>query len=75
MSLVDIVPSGLKSNGESTTQYARGHFKLNEIGKTRLYIYKNNPPYIKFELDDVYVFYNDKDPMLTKQLFEQLQKQ
>jgi len=70
--LVDEVPSGRKSNGESTTQHARGHFKLNEIGKTRLYIFKNNPPYIRMKLDDVYIFYNEKDPVLTKDLFEQL---
>ncbi|MCR8659781.1 DUF5808 domain-containing protein [Paenibacillus endoradicis] len=74
ITLVDEVPSGLKSNGESTNQYARGHFKLKEIGKTRLYIFKNNPPYIRVKLDDVYIFYNEKDPVLTKELFEQLLK-
>ncbi|URN95453.1 MAG: DUF5808 domain-containing protein [Candidatus Pristimantibacillus lignocellulolyticus] len=72
ITLVNEVPSGMKSNGEATSDYARGHFKLKEIGKTRLYIFKNNPPYIRIKLDDVYIFYNEKDPLLTKELFDQL---
>lgn len=74
LTLVDSIPSGMKTNGEATAKYSRGHFRLKEIGKTRLYIYKNNPPYIRFKLEDVYIFYNEKDPLLTEQLFEQLQK-
>ncbi|MNH93161.1 hypothetical protein D3C73_457560 [compost metagenome] len=75
LTLVDRVPSGSKTNGEATDQYARGHFRLKELGKTRLYIFKNNPPYIRIKLKDVYIFYNEKAPLLTEQLFEQLQKQ
>ncbi|MCJ8012154.1 hypothetical protein MUG84_10400 [Paenibacillus sp. KQZ6P-2] len=47
---------------------------MKELGKSRLYIFKN-PPYIRMKLDDVYIFYNEKDPLQTKQVFEQLQKQ
>jgi uncharacterized membrane protein len=74
LTLVDNIPSGMKTNGEATDKYSRGHFRLKELGKTRLYVYKKNPPYIKIKLEDVYIFYNDKDPLQTKQLFEQLQK-
>lgn len=75
VSLVDEVPSGMKTNGEATGKYSRGHFRLKELGKSRLYIYKNNPPYIKFQLEDTYIFYNEQDPLRTRQLFEQLQQQ
>lgn len=73
MELVDSVPKGSKTNGEATNKYARGTFRLKGIGKSRLFIFKNNPPYIKFELDKTYVFFNDEDPEETLKLFEQLQ--
>jgi uncharacterized membrane protein len=75
LSLVDNIPSGMKTNGEATDAYSRGHFRLKELGKSRLYIFKKNPPYIKIKLADAYIFYNDKDPLQTKQLYDQLQEQ
>src|SRR5690606_19432780 len=75
ITLVDQVPSGTKTNGEATDQVARGHFRLKELGKTRLYIFKKNPPYIRIKLENAYIFFNEKDPYLTEQLFEQLQDQ
>jgi hypothetical protein len=75
ITLVDQVPSGTKTNGEATDQVARGHFRLKELGKTRLYIFKKNPPYIRIKLENAYIFFNEKDPHLTEQLFEQLQDQ
>ncbi|MFD0674578.1 DUF5808 domain-containing protein [Cohnella sp. GCM10027633] len=73
MTLVDGVPSGGKINGENSTKYKRGTFRLKEIGKSRVFIFKDNPPYIRFELDNTYVFYNDRDSAETRKLFEQLQ--
>jgi len=72
LTLVDSVPSGFKSNGEATSKYARGNFKLSEMGKSKLYIFKKSPPYIVFKLQDLYVIYNDKEPGLTKQLFDEI---
>ncbi len=73
LTLVDDYPSGTKLNGEATGSHARGHFRLKGLGKTRLYVFKNNPPYIRIKLDKVYIFYNDKDPLRTTELFEQLE--
>ncbi|MFF2482322.1 PH domain-containing protein [Paenibacillus sp. NPDC058071] len=67
--LTENVPSGVKSNGAATNKYARGHFRLKEIGKSRLYVHKNHPPYIRIKLPDVYVFYNEQDPEQTKQWY------
>lgn len=75
ISLVDQVPSGAKTNGEATNKYARGHFRLKGLGKTRLYIFKDHPPYIRIKLENGYVFYNDKDPAKTRQLYDSLQQE
>jgi len=74
LTLVESVPSGSKTNGESTDKHARGHFRLKDIGKSRLYIFKNNPPYIQFVLDDVHIFYNDEDSAKTRELYEELRE-
>lgn len=75
ISLIDQVPSGSKTKGEATGKYARGHFRLKGLGKTRLYIFKHNPPYIRFKLENAYIIYNDEDPARTKQLFDSLQRE
>ncbi len=72
LTLVDSVPSGTKSNGEGTGTVSRGKFRLKGLGKARLYIFKKHPPFIRFKLDDGYVFFNEKDPRLTEALFERL---
>lgn len=74
LALVEDLPSGIKTNGEATSEVARGHFRLDELGKSRLYVYKNNPPYIRIQLEDEYIFYNEKEPSETKQVYEQLQQ-
>lgn len=74
LALVNAIPSGTRVNGEATGQNMRGHFRLKELGKSRLYVVRNNPPYIRIKLPDVYVFYNDEDPELTRQIFDQIQK-
>lgn len=74
ISLVDNIPSGVKTNGEGTSKVARGHFKLKELGKARMYIFKS-PPYIQIQLKDSYVFYNEQEPEQTKRVFEQLRKE
>lgn len=74
LALVDDIPSGARVNGEATDRYARGHFRLKELGKARLYVFKKQPPYIRIKLSDVYIFYNDRDPQRTEQLYEQLRR-
>ncbi|WP_068613278.1 DUF5808 domain-containing protein [Paenibacillus tuaregi] len=74
LDLVEHMPTGSRTNGEATEQHARGYFHLKGIGKARLYVYRENPPYIRIKLKDTYVFYNEKDPLRTKELFGQLQE-
>ncbi|GFN31471.1 DUF5808 domain-containing protein [Paenibacillus xylaniclasticus] len=72
LDLVDEVPIGVKTSGEATARASRGKFSLSGLGSTRLYIYKNNPPYIRIKLSNTYIFFNDQDPEQTKRIYEQL---
>lgn len=75
LDLVDQIPTGMRINGEGTKDHLRGQFRLQDLGKSRLYVYKNQPPYIKIKLKETYIFFNEKEPRATKQLFEQLKKE
>ena len=74
IALVNEIPQGWKTNGEATDTVARGHFRLNDLGKSRLFVYKNNPPYIRIQLEDEYIFYNEKDAGETERVYERLQQ-
>ncbi|WP_225442478.1 DUF5808 domain-containing protein [Paenibacillus lycopersici] len=74
LDLVDEVPKGNRTNGEGTPRVARGKFTLKGLGAARLYVYKNNPPYIRIKLRNTYIFFNDLDPERTKQLYAQLEQ-
>ncbi|MGU3472015.1 DUF5808 domain-containing protein [Paenibacillus sp. D51F] len=74
LTLVDRVPRGSKRSGEATGKALRGHFRLEELGKARLFVYKNNPPYIRFKLKGEYVFYNEFDPLATREQYKKLLK-
>ncbi|GBG10834.1 hypothetical protein PAT3040_05600 [Paenibacillus agaridevorans] len=72
LTLEDDMPSGFRQNGIATSEYARGDFKLTELGAAKLYVFKGNAPYILIKLPDRYVVYNEKDPAATAVLFSQL---
>ncbi|MEF2244296.1 DUF5808 domain-containing protein [Paenibacillus sp. IITD108] len=72
--LEEKMPSGFRVNGIATSEYARGNFKLNELGKAKLYVFKHSSPYIVIKLKDLYVIYNELEPDKTKQVFNELVK-
>ncbi|MCR8658490.1 DUF5808 domain-containing protein [Paenibacillus endoradicis] len=72
ISLVNDYPKVKKINGEATKNFLRGQFNSSDLGKIKMYIFKNNPPYIEIQLKSGYVFYNDQDPEMTKQWYEEL---
>ncbi|MEK3883006.1 DUF5808 domain-containing protein [Paenibacillus sp. PL2-23] len=72
LTLQDSVPTGFRTNGMATAAYARGNFKLNELGPAKLYVFKQSPPFIVMKLDELYVVYNDEDPARTRELYEEL---
>jgi hypothetical protein len=51
---------GLRTNGAATEEYLLGNFRYDEYGKTKMYVYRNYPPYLVIKLADRTVFYNSK---------------
>lgn len=72
LTLEDTLPTGFRTNGMATSTYARGNFSLTDLGKAKLYVFKKAPPFIMIKLDDLYVVFNDEDPMRTRELYEEL---
>jgi hypothetical protein len=72
LTLEDSVPTGFRTNGMATSTYARGNFKLNDLGAAKLYVFKKSPPFIVMKLDGLYVVYNEEDPEETRALYEKL---
>lgn len=72
VTLINDLPKGYKVNGAATSVYARGNFKLEGYGRTKVYIFTNNPPYIVIKLKNSYIFYNEKDKNKTLDIYNQL---
>jgi len=72
ITLEETLPSGFRTNGTATAEYARGNFSLEKLGAAKLYVFKNSPPYITMQLDGLTVIFNEKDAARTKELFVQL---
>ena len=72
MKLVDTLPGGTRTNGISTGQYNLGNFTLNGYGKSKMYVYNADQPFIVISLDNLTVFYNSKNPEQTQSVYSQL---
>lgn len=72
LTLEQTVPSGFRTNGVATAEYARGNFSLEKLGHAKLYVFKNSPPYIFIHLDDLTVIFNYKEAAATEALFAKL---
>lgn len=73
IALVDEVPKGRRINGEATAAHIRGNFRLEGLGKAKLYVYRNNPPYVVIQLPELHIVYNEQDPAATRALHAELQ--
>ncbi|NIK80399.1 putative membrane protein [Paenibacillus castaneae] len=74
ITLEDSIPSGFRTNGIATSEYARGSFSMDKLGDTKLYIFKNSPPYLFIKINGSYVIYNEKEPLKTLALYNNLTK-
>jgi len=52
VSEVDNLPKGMRTNGAETEDYALGHYKLDNYGKSRVYVFKDQPKIILIKLKD-----------------------
>jgi len=62
----------LRTNGIGLPTLAKGHFKVTDYGSSLLFILKGSTPYLYIELENKHIFINDKDPVKTRDWFEQL---
>jgi len=70
--LIDTLPGGTRTNGISTGQYNLGNFTLNGYGKSKMYLYNTDIPFLVIRLDNLTVFYNSKDSEQTQLIYLQL---
>lgn len=69
---IDTVPKGGRTNGVSTDKYDLGNYNLNDYGKSKMYVYNENPPFIVIELEDMYIFINGKSKDVTDKYYNML---
>lgn len=72
VSSTDLLPQGSRTNGAATSRYFLGNFNLNQYGRSKMYTYRNKPPYIVLELPDLYVFFNADTPEKTWEIYDLL---
>lgn len=71
ITLIEDLPSkGIRTNGVGGGKYSLGNFNLDTYGQCKLYIYKDNPPYIVVKLKNLYIFFNAKTPEETNRYYE-----
>ena len=74
ISLMNELPRSTRMNGAETAQYSLGNFIVTGFGQSKLYVYKNSPPYIAIQLSDLYVFFNAKTVEETEGYYRELQE-
>ena len=74
VSLVQNLPRGTRTNGAETSRYAIGNYTVGGYGPSKLYVYKNSPPYIYIELDDLHIFFGAKTAQQTRDYYGKLQE-
>lgn len=71
--LLENININRRIKGTGTSTYIRGLCKIEGENKdANVYIYKNKSPYIRIELEDGLLIYNDKDGSDTKKTYDKL---
>jgi len=73
ISLMKELPQRIRTNGAETARYALGNFTLTGFGRSKLYVNKDNPPYLAIKLPNLYVFFNGKNVEETEGYYRALQ--
>ncbi|WP_339149449.1 MULTISPECIES: DUF3784 domain-containing protein [unclassified Sutcliffiella] len=74
--IVDEMPEvTLRTNGYGTPSISKGHFRVKDVGKSLLFIYKGNSPYIFIETERDKIFINSKSAGQTKDWYDLLKEQ
>lgn len=71
--LTDTLPEhGARTNGAATSTYYLGNFRFTSYGSSKMYVYKEYPPYIVIKLTDKTVFFNSKSAKETQEYYKKL---
>jgi len=71
--LTETLPSNLRrTNGFGTSTRLLGRFSSNELGKGRMYVFTEYPPYIFIDTKDGFIIVNSKDAEKTIQWYNLL---
>lgn len=63
-----------KTNGSNLGSKLKGNFKLEELGKVKLFINKDKPPFIFIKLEQGYVIINLDNKQDTENLYEKIKE-
>lgn len=75
VTMLDRLPSGIRTNGVGASTYDLGNFSIDGYGKCKLYLYFENPNCISIKLKDGrYIFFNSKSNDETLRYYAELQK-
>jgi len=71
VSLKDSLPKVLyKNSGSGLGDVLKGQFTLEGLGKGRVYVNTDKPPFIYITVDKSYIIINYKDPGRTQELYK-----
>lgn len=71
--LVEELPEiQVRTNGYSFNNVLKGNFKLDQLGKGKLFIKLGQAPYIIIHTSDTYFIINDVSPEKTEELYEKI---
>lgn len=75
ITMLDRLPSGIRTNGVGASTYNLGNFSIDGYGKCKLYLYFENQNCISIKLKDGrYIFFNSKSNDETLRYYAELQK-
>ena len=75
VTMLDRLPSGIRTNGVGASTYDLGNFSIDGYGKCKLYLYFENPNCISIKLKyGRYIFFNSKSNDETLRYYAELQK-
>lgn len=69
----DLPKIQMRTNGFAAGERLKGRFRLEDLGNGRLFIYRNNPPFIFIEKGEDYLIINSRDIEQTEQWYKEVQ--
>lgn len=74
LELLETLPNDkfYKSNGADTEKCLFGNFKGRDTGKCMMFLYRNESPVLKIQLEDITVFLNSEEEEETKDWYDDL---